>query len=236
VRTIRLFVLPAALAVMFAVAATAIANGGKGFGGFDNKFKGTDANDTFAGTAGKDLAIGRKGDDNLAGAEERDWLFGGDGNDTLSGGPGNDKADGGRGEDTVNGDAGNDWLWGGADNDVVNGGDDNDKLGGGGGDDTLDGGSGDDVIVSAGLAKKRFRGRGCDKGRNFGCDKGRNFGKRGKRGRKSWRWTVDPQGKDTITCGEGADKVYADKDDVVAADCETVVRLEDKMARKNKRR
>jgi Ca2+-binding RTX toxin-like protein len=203
VRIIRLLGLPAALIALLAVTGTAIANGDKGDGGkrgFDNTFKGTDANDTFAGTAGKDLAIGKKGDDNLSGAANNDWIFGGSGKDTLNGNEGND------------------------------------KLFGGGDDDTIDGGADDDVIVSALYVKQRRGGRGCDKGRNFGCDKGRNFGRRGRGGKRRWRWVVAPQGKDTITCGAGNDKVYADKDDVVAADCENVVRLEDKQARKNKRR
>jgi Ca2+-binding RTX toxin-like protein len=218
VRTIRLIALPAALAAILVMAGIAVANG-DGKWGFDNKFKGTDANDTFAGTPGKDLAIGKGGDDNLSGAGERDALFGG------------------RGKDTLNGNDGNDWLIGGGD------------------DDTMDGGPGDDVIVAARYVKQRRAGRGCDKGRTFGrcgdkgdgcdndtrnmgCDKGRtlNGGKRGWRGGKRWRWVVAAQGKDTVTCGEGADKVFADKDDVVAADCEKVVRLEDKQARKNKRR
>jgi Ca2+-binding RTX toxin-like protein len=159
----------------------------------------------------------------IRGAAERDALFGG------------------RGADTLNGNEGDDWLAGGADNDTINGNEGNDKISGGGGDDTIDGGPGDDVIVSAAVFKqRRFKG-GCDRRwRNFGgCDKGRNFngGRKRFRGRRGgWRWVVAPQGKDTVTCGEGADKVFADKDDVVAADCENVVRLEDKLARRNKRR
>lgn len=35
--------------------------------------------------------------------------------------------------------------------------------------------------------------------------------------------TRDGSGRDNVTCGDGNDTVYADRDDIVAADCETVV-------------
>lgn len=99
-------------------------------------------------------------------------------------------------------------------NDRLRGGDGPDRLDGGAGDDSLDAGFGDDVIVGG-------PGRDTISADLAGGDCGPV-------------WCKLPYGNDTveardgeldsITCGAGADTVNADAADVVAPDCETVVR------------
>ena len=99
-------------------------------------------------------------------------------------------------------------------NDRLRGGDGPDRLDGGAGDDSLDAGFGDDVIVGG-------AGRDTISADLAGGDCGP-------------LWCKLPYGNDTveardgeidsITCGAGADTVNADAADVVAPDCETVVR------------
>ena len=98
--------------------------------------------------------------------------------------------------------------------DRLRGGDGPDRLDGGAGDDSLDAGFGDDVIVGG-------PGRDTISADLAGGDCGP-------------LWCKLPYGNDTveardgeldsITCGAGADTVNADAADVVAPDCETVVR------------
>ena len=105
-------------------------------------------------------------------------------------------------------------LSGGGGNDDLHAGDGDDQLDGGTGDDHLDGGFGDDVIVGG-------PGRDVIFGDRAGGDCGP-------------LWCKYPYGNDTIdardgevdsiTCGAGTDTVYADAVDVVAPDCENVVR------------
>ena len=98
--------------------------------------------------------------------------------------------------------------------DRLRGGDGADRLDGGAGADSLDAGFGDDVIVGG-------PGRDTISADLAGGDCGP-------------LWCKYPYGNDTVeardgevdsvTCGAGADTVNADAADVVAPDCETVVR------------
>jgi hypothetical protein len=98
--------------------------------------------------------------------------------------------------------------------DVLRSGDGPDHLDGGAGNDSVDGGFGDDELIGG-------PGRDTISGDLAGGDCGP-------------LWCKSPYGNDTIdardgevdsvTCGAGTDSVQADPQDVVAPDCETVVR------------
>lgn len=108
---------------------------------------------------------------------------------------------------TYSGRGGNDVLRAGDSNgDAVDGGAGDDDVAGGLGDDTVIGGPGRDVI--AGDRPLRCNEVHCDVGGGFGND------------------TIQARDGevDSIACGPGNDRVVADADDVVAADCETVER------------
>ncbi len=106
---------------------------------------------------------------------------------------------------TLTGNGGDDELKGGGGSDRLDGGKGNDTLDAGFGDDTIIGGPGRDVI--------------------YGDRRGGDCGP---------LWCTLPYGNDTIdardgevdsvSCGAGEDRVTADPNDVVASDCETVVR------------
>lgn len=106
-------------------------------------------------------------------------------------------------------------LIGNGGNDTLTGGDSHgDRIDGGPGDDVLTGGFGDDTIVGGpgrdtihGDRKPRCNEMHCDLA-GIGND------------------TIDVRDGeiDSVTCGPGTDRVIADANDVVAADCETVER------------
>lgn len=104
---------------------------------------------------------------------------------------------------------GNDSLLAGdASGDVLDGGVGDDDLSGGYGDDTLTGGPGRDTI--AGDRPARCNEIHCDIGGGFGND------------------VIEARDGeiDSISCGPGTDRVRADANDVVAADCEQVDRAQ----------
>lgn len=88
-----------------------------------------------------------------------------------------------------------------------------DRIFGRAGDDTIDGAAGNDYLkgghgkdaLSGGAGDDRINARG------------------------------DGRTADTISCGEGADKVWAGRNDVVAGDCEVVKRHKAKKAKQDKR-
>ena len=113
----------------------------------NDKYYGTDGDDTYDGGEGHDTILGDAGDDTLTGGEGYDRIRGGSGDDTIYGGDdidilrgdsGDDEIYGGEGKDTILGDEGDDEIYGGAGNDTILG---------GGGDDTLTGGAGEDTFV-----------------------------------------------------------------------------------------
>src|SRR5215203_1323169 len=149
--------------------------------------------------------IGTDGPDHLRGTNGADILIGKGGNDVLNSLAGNDDLLGGRGKDVVVGgtscceqsdfSGGNKNLLGGRGNDVGFGG-----LGA----DNIVGKDGNDLVVDGpGLESstdKLSAGGGNDVVGVFN----------------------DPAFKDLVACGGGFDRVFADKKDLVASDCERV--------------
>jgi Ca2+-binding RTX toxin-like protein len=159
---------------------------------------------TINGTQGADVLAGDPGgvasDDHLNGKKGDDELHGLLGNDTVKGGKNDDTLTGDDGDDALSGDKGVDTLDGGPGNDVLTDHDGADTLEGGDGNDDITGGKSTDTL-SGSAGNDVIKGRG------------------------------DGNKADTITCGEDpdgldldADTVFADKNDVVAADCENVDR------------
>ena len=145
------------------------------------------------GTDGPDTLRGTNRDDNLSGRGGNDDLFGLGGRDNLVGG------------------AGKDFLFGGNERFEPSGGEKN--MIGGSGNDALQGGKGSDNIVG---------GRGNDfllDGFEPNSKKDALSGGPGNDG--LWVWNR-PAGEDVVTCGSGFDRVFADRDDTLAPDCERV--------------
>lgn len=105
-----------------------------------------------------------------------------------------------RGDDVLTGTPGPDRINGRAGDDRIRGRGGNDTLLGGPGDDLLSGDAGNDVLVGGPGQDTLLGGAGNDTIR-----------------------AVDGE-PDTISCGEGRDRVFADPQDVVAGDCEVVRR------------
>lgn len=162
-----------------------------------NNITGTPDNDDITGTAKTDIIVGLSGGDLLRGLGGRDCLFGQGGTDRLSGGPGADLLFGGPDNDTLSGDAGNDRLSGDSGRDRLNGGSANDTLSGGAGPDKLTDTRGVDVF-SGGAGIDLIDARDSSR--------------------------ADRRRRDRISCGAGRDTVLADPRDIVARDCERVIR------------
>jgi hypothetical protein len=157
---------------------------------------------------------------NKVGTQGRDFLKGTDGADNLVGNGGNDRIFSLAGKDTLIGGPDKDWVWGGGIRsshrtvgvDYTSSGGEK-KLVGGSGNDVLWGGKGSDIVGDQDgndllvggehhhpVKDTLFGGGGNDV---FSVDN-------------------DPAGKDIVRCGGGFDWVFADRKDVVAADCEKV--------------
>jgi RTX calcium-binding nonapeptide repeat (4 copies) len=162
-----------------------------------NHITGTTDNDDLRGTARTDIISGLSSSDVLRGLGGRDCLFGGGGTDRLFGGTGADLLFGGPDNDTLNGDAGSDRLSGDAGIDRLDGGAGNDALGGGAGPDRLTDRRGTDRF-SGGAGNDRIDARDAS--------------------------AIGRHGRDRISCGPGLDSVLADRRDIVARDCERVVK------------
>ena len=121
--------------------------------------------------------------------------MGGPGNDGINGGIGSDNTLGGSGDDYIQGDWGSDRVVGEEGKDFLFGSRGSDRMVGGGGGDWFTEGELDDAwkdVLSGGDADEIF--------------------------------VVDnvPATKDLVSCGNGLDRVVADRKDVVASDCERV--------------
>ena len=127
-------------------------------------------------------------------------FFGTRGDDVINGTNRRDLIMGRAGNDTLNGFGRRDVIFGGWGNDTVNAGDGNDLVFGGPGDDTLNGDAGNDRI---------FAQRGVDTVNG---------------GPGNDTFHVRDGEPDHVTCGQGYDVVRADYKDVVANDCELVIR------------
>jgi hypothetical protein len=162
-----------------------------------NRIVGTADNDDLRGTAKTDIISGLSSSDVLRGLGGRDCLFGGGGTDRLFGG------------------SGADLLMGGSDNDTLTGGAGNDRLSGDAGLDRLDGGIGNDTLLGGVGPDRLTDRRGTD--RFFGGAGNERIDARD-------RSASGRHGRDRISCGAGLDSVLADARDVVARDCERVVK------------
>jgi Ca2+-binding RTX toxin-like protein len=148
---------------------------------------------TRIGTDGPDTLRGTNGADNLVGLGSNDKLYALAGKDNLLGGPGKDLVFGGTERRPLGGDK---TLAGGLGNDVV--------FGGRGSDNIL-GETGNDLVQDA------------DAAREFSTDK-LSAGD----GNDVVGIFNDPAFRDVLTCGSGFDRVFADKKDTIAPDCERV--------------
>jgi Ca2+-binding RTX toxin-like protein len=140
--------------------------------------------------------IGTNGPDTLRGTNGSDNLLGRGGNDILLGRGGRDNLLGGAGKDIVLG--GNE-----GDNNLV-GGPGNDAVIGGRGSDNVLGGAGNDLVVDGPT-------------REFATDQLSAGG-----GNDVVAVFNDPVFKDLVSCGGGFDRVFADRKDLLAPDCERV--------------
>jgi Ca2+-binding RTX toxin-like protein len=145
------------------------------------------------GTNGPNTLRGTNGADNLSGRGGNDDLFGLGGRDNLLGGTGKDVVLGGNERRAF---AGAKNLEGGRGNDVVLGGLDSDDVSGGAGNDLLS--DGDE------------RGAPSEDDLSGGAGTDVIF------------VANVPPFEDLVTCGGGSDWVWADRQDVVAPDCERV--------------
>jgi len=116
--------------------------GGKG----NDRFDGTELNDTLIGGRGADSIYAGMGDDSIEGGGGHDLILSEGGNNLIWGGNGKDTIEAGDGNDTLSGDGGKDRLVGGAGDDLLDGGNGADRIFGGDGNDTIDGGGGPDKI------------------------------------------------------------------------------------------
>jgi Ca2+-binding RTX toxin-like protein len=144
------------------------------------------------GTNGPDTLRGTNGDDKLVGRGGNDILLALAGNDNLLGGPGKDIVNGGSLARPFGGDKN---LVGGRGNDAVQGGKDSDNIVGGAGNDFVVDGPTREFVTD-----KLSAGEGNDVVAVFN----------------------DPAFKDLVSCGGGFDRVFADRKDSLAPDCERV--------------
>jgi Ca2+-binding RTX toxin-like protein len=145
------------------------------------------------GTNGPDTLRGTNGADNLLGKGGNDKLYALRGRDNLLGGPGKDLVLGGPARRPLGGDKN---LAGGAGNDVVFGGRGSDNILGETGNDFVQ-----DVDALSDFSTDRLStGDGNDVVGIYN----------------------DPAFRDVVTCGSGFDRVFADKKDTIAPDCERV--------------
>jgi Ca2+-binding RTX toxin-like protein len=167
---------------------------------------GTDGPDYLRGTNGDDNLIGKGGNDILNSLAGDDDLLGGRGKDLVVGGKACcDESDFSGGDKNLLGGPGNDAVAGGLGSDNVVGGQGNDLVDGYTGSDKLVGGPGTDLITDG-----ERRGGATDT--LIGGDGNDFLGPVNK-----------PAGKDILTCGDGFDRVWVDRKDVVAPDCEKVI-------------
>jgi hypothetical protein len=149
---------------------------------------------TKIGTDGPDALRGTNGEDNLLGMGGNDDLLGLGGSDNLLGGPGKD------------------WLLGGnefrplAGDKNLAGGPGNDGIFSGFGSDKLVGGTGNDLLVDFEFARREAQEDTVSAGAGNDVVDVINF----------------PGPTDVVVCGDGFDRVLADRKDVVAPDCERV--------------
>jgi Ca2+-binding RTX toxin-like protein len=154
--------------------------------------------------------LGTKGDDVINGTDHHDYIAGRSGNDTLNAFGRADFVLAGRGNDTVNAGAGNDLVFGGPGDDTLNGELGNDTIFAQRGVDTVDGGPGNDDLWA--LARSDVTGEPSEPADTLLGGPGNDV------------FHVRDGEADHVDCGEGHDVVRADYKDVVANNCELVIR------------
>ena len=199
-----------------------------------------DGNDTATATVSQNVEFfGGTGNDTFNGGSQGDQMFGEDGDDSLQGGGGPDLMDGGNGFDNVSYATrtnavrvDQDGLWddgesvslffpeldnvmpsveevtGGSGNDLFVGSSGANIYHGGDGADTINGYAGDDTLFGDGGSDSIDGGYGTDTVDGGLGDDG--------------LMTRDNGALDHVACGDGTDSVVADREDDVAAGCETV--------------
>ncbi len=148
---------------------------------------------TKVGTNGPDFLRGTNKADNLLGRAANDRIFGEGGHDNLLGGPGKDFML-----------TGNERLAGGGDTNLV-GGPGNDAVVGGFGSDNVVGNEGNDFLIGG----PGLHPREAPNDKLLGAD-----------GNDVFDVLNSPAAKDIVLCGSGFDRVLADREDVMAPDCE----------------
>jgi Ca2+-binding RTX toxin-like protein len=147
--------------------------------------------------------VGTNGPDTLRGTDRADNLAGRGGNDILLALAGNDQLEGGRGKDIVNGGSLEE-PFGGKKN--LDGGRGNDAVQGGLGQDNVAGGKGNDFMVDG----------------DFNPRIQQEDKLSGGAGKDVIIVVNRPAFEDLVSCGDGFDRVWADREDLVAPDCERV--------------
>ena len=148
---------------------------------------------TKIGTNGPDVLRGTHGDDRLVGLGGNDDLFAQRGDDILLGGPG---------KDVVTAETESGRSYGG--DKKMEGGPGNDFVFGGKGSDNIVGGPGNDYLIDG-----------------YEVDPNIDAISAGDGNDALWVWNR-PAGEDEVSCGSGFDRVFADRDDTLAPDCEKV--------------
>jgi Ca2+-binding RTX toxin-like protein len=148
--------------------------------------------------------IGTDGPDTLRGTNGADNLLGNGGNDRIFGLGGRDNLLGGSGKDFILG--GTKRLASGGDKNLA-GGPGNDAIGGGLGSDNVVGQEGNDFLTGG----PGLEPREAPNDKVSGGD-----------GKDVFDVLNKPAAKDVVLCGDGVDRVFADRDDLVAPDCEKV--------------
>ena len=156
------------------------------------------------GTNGPDTLRGTNGDDNLVGRGGNDRLLSLAGDDTLLGGKGKDVVVGGTKPGA--GFLGRDAYASGGDKNLL-GGPGNDWVNGGSGSDNVLGNAGNDLVVDG--PDREFSKDNISAGRGNDVVAMYNENE-----------ATTPQ--DIVVCGPGYDRVFANRHDVVADDCERV--------------
>ena len=146
------------------------------------------------GTEGPDWLVGTVDDDQISGVSSDDYIQDAPTDDGPSG---NDSVSGGEGDDSIHGERGNDSVFGGSGDEDVSGGLGSDVVFGDDGDDHVDEGPPFDASHD-----KVYGGAGNDVVDTFN----------------------NPAVADLSSRGPGNDIAYADEKDIVANDCEKIVR------------
>src|SRR5690242_10699295 len=154
--------------------------------------------------------FGTKGDVVINGTDRHDLILGRAGNDTLNGFGKRDVILAGPGNDTVNAGDGNDLVLGGLGDDTLNGDAGNDRIFAQRGVDTVNGGPGNDDLWA--LARADVTHQPNEPADTLIGGPGNDT------------FHVRDGEADNVSCGEGYDVVKADYKDVVANDCELVIR------------